>query len=310
MPKTKKQANEAPTKRVRKLDYRSKKKSVKISEPIPSSWQILKLAVNHIWRNKKLFIGIMLVYAVLYLLFVKGLAGSFKLSETRQSLEASVDNQAGSLALGTALLGSLLGTAGSTSSAAAGVYQVLLFIVLSLALIWALRQTYETPKKLKTRQAFYQGMYPLVPYVIVWLVVFLQMLPALIGLTVFNIVSSNGIAVGILENLLWASLAFILVCVSIFMTSSSIFATYITALPNMAPMQAIRKAKKVVKFRRFAIIRKLIFLPLLLTLCLVVFFLPLVIYVTFLAEIVFIIFMLVAILLSQAYVYNLYRKLI
>lgn len=310
MPAKTKKTAEQSAQRVRKLDYKSKKKSVKINEPIPSSLQIFKYACRHIWQNKKLFAGIIIIYAVLYILLVKGLANNFQLAETRKSIEASLDSNIGSLTLGAALLGSLLGTANTASTAAASVYQVILFIILSLALIWSLRQTYESPKPIKTRQAYYQGMYPLVPYILVWLVILLQLLPALIGISVYNLVSANGIAVGTFENILWVALVFLLVGASIFLTSSSIFATYVVALPNIAPMQALKKARKIVKFRRFAIIRKLLFLPLVLIVFTIALFLPMVLYATFLAEVVFLIYTMAVILFSHAYVYNLYRKLI
>ena len=298
----------AATSRTRKLDYKSKKKSVKINEPIPSSFSILVLALKHIWRNKKLFIGILIVYAVLYMILVRGLAANFKLPDTKQAVE-DAGGDLDVITLGTVLFGSLVGTAGSTQSESAAVYQVLLFILLSLVLIWALRQTYATTAKIKVKQAFYSSMYPLIQYILVWILISLQLLPALIGISLYSIVSSNGIAVGTLENILWIMLAIIFTSISIFFVSSSLFATYIVALPNMTPMLAIKKASIIVKFRRFAVIRKVIFFPIFTSLFALLIFLPLVVYLTFFAEIFFMVFLLALILVGHAYFYNLYRKL-
>lgn len=305
---TKKNEKKASS-RVRKLDYKSKKKSVKINEPIPSSFVILKSAISHVWRNKKLFAGIIFVYAILYLLLVKGLAANFQLPDTKEAIEEA-GGDVDPITLGTVLFGSLVGTASSTQSESSAVYQVFLFILISLVLIWALRQTYEGSPKIKVKQAFYSGMYPLIQYILVWLLIILQLIPALIGVSVYSIVSSNGIAVGPIENILWAALALLLVSVSVFFVSSSLFATYIVALPKMTPMLAIRKASLIVKFRRFSVIRKVIFFPIVVLILSLVIFLPLVIYLTLLAEVLFVVFLFVLILMGHAYFYNLYRKLI
>lgn len=295
--------------RVRKLAYKDKKKSVKINEPIPSSFKILKASIKQVWLNKKLFLGIMLVYTLIYLLLVKGLAANFQLPDTKQALKEAGDT-GGNLTVGAALLGSLVGTVGSTSSESAAVYQIFLFIFISLVLIWSLRQTYSNNSKVTIRQSFYSSMYPMVQYILVWLVICIQLIPALIGITVYNIVSANGIAVGPIENILWLSLTIIMVSISIFFVSSSLFATYIVSLPNMAPLSSLRKAKKLVKFRRFAIIRKALFFPLIVGILTLLVFFPLVIYVTAIAEVLFIIYTILLILFGHSYFYNLYKKLI
>lgn len=297
------------SKRIRRLNYKDKKKSVKINEPIPSSFKILVSALKHIWQNKKLFIGIMLVYALLYVLLVKGVATSFKLPDTKQAIEdAGVTS--GKLAIGSVLVGSLFGNIGSTPSESAAVYQIFLFIFISLVLVWTLRQTYSSRAKITVRQAFYSSTFPLVQYLLVWLVICLQLIPALIGIAIYSIVSSNGIAVGVFENILWLTLMILFVGVSVFWVSSSLFATYIVSLPEMTPLISLRKAKKVVKFRRFAIIRKIVFFPVLVGLISIAIFLPLVIYLPIIAEVLFIVYIVFLILIGHAYFYNLYKKLI
>lgn len=310
MPAKTKQTKQKDSGRVRRLDYRSKKKLIKTNEPIPGSFKILAASIGQIWRSKKLFGCLLLVYIVMYFLLVKGIAGNFSLSSTKEALEQSTAEGLTTATIGATLLGSLFGSAGTAASGAASAYQLFLFVIMSLALIWSLRHTYESAKKTKIRQAFYQGMHPLITYSLVWIVIILQLLPLLIGLTIYNIINSNGIAVGLIENILW--LAFVIICLScsVFLTSSSIFATYIVALPNMTPMQALKKAKSVVKFRRFAVIRKVLFFPLMLFVVAAAIFLPLVLYATLAAEIIFIVFMLFSIISWHSYMYNLYRKMI
>ncbi len=295
--------------RVRKLDYKQKKKVIKKSVKVAGSFRLFGRAWRHMWRHKKLFGGILFVYALLYVLLVKGIAANFKLSETRDAINAAVDGGLGNLEMASSLFGALLGTAGSTASESAGVFQTVLFVLVSLAIIWALRQTFSDRKTPPIRQAFYSGPAQIVPYILVLLVITLQMIPALIGVTIYGIVITNGIAVGFLEQAVWLIILLALMGLSVFWVSASVFASYIVTLPNMAPMQALRSAKQLVRFRRWIIIRKVLFLPLIMGLIMLLIFMPLVLLAPVIAEVLFLIFVLILLLFGHSYFYLLYREL-
>src|SRR5690606_30124855 len=141
------------------------------------------------------------VYGILYFLLVKGLAANFNLTETRDSLQETMGSDVGSLQMAGSLFSALISGAGTASGEAAGVYQTVLFVVMSLVIIWALRQTFDGKSHPTLRQAFYSGPGQLVPYILVLLVIVLQLLPALIGVTIYSLVVSNGIAVGAVEQI-------------------------------------------------------------------------------------------------------------
>lgn len=296
--------------RVRKLDYKSKKKVVRTSEPIAGSFKILRMSIRHLWLNKRLFGGILLVYLVLFALLVKGLATNFQLAETRNQIEEAVDGDLGNIEMGAVLFGTLIGTASRAPSESSAVYQTLLFVVMSLAVIWALRQTFEAPKSIKMKQAFYSGMAPFVTYLLVCLVILLQLLPALIGSFIYSIVVNNSIAVGWIEQVMWLVFLVAALGVSVFFVSSSLFATYIVTLPGIEPLQALRKSRSLVKFRRFLIIRKVLFLPVVLLMFMLLIFFPLVIYAAVAAEVLFMIFSLALLILAHTYLYILYREML
>lgn len=296
--------------RVRKLNYKSKKKAVRYTEPISGSIAIFRRAIRHLWLNKRLFGCILAIYVLLYVLLVKGLATGFQLSETRAQLEEAVGGELGTLDMGSVLFGTLIGTAGASSTDVGAVYQTLLFLVFSLAIIWALRQTFDAPKSLPIAKVFYSSMYPLIPYILVWFVILLQLIPAFVGSFIYSIVVANGIAVGLLEQILWLILLFTMIGVSIFLVSSSIFATYIVALPDMRPMTALKKARSLVKFRRFLIIRRLIVFLLVVAVLFALIFFPLVIYAAVIAEVLFVVCSLALLFVVHAYIYMLYREMI
>lgn len=301
-------ADKKQNSRVRRLNIKQKKKVIKHSVEVRGSFRLFGSALQHIWANKKLFALILLIYGALYFVLVKGVSTGFNLSETRQTIEES-SSTSGTLDTVSTLMTELVNSASATSSETASVYQSILFVLISLVVIWALRQTFDGRKKVTVKEVFYNSMYPLVQYILVLLVMVLQMLPALIGVGLYGIVVGNQIATHPIEQIMWFLFFMILFSTSVYMLSSSIFASYIVTLPGMKPMEALRSARKLVRFRRFLVIRKVLFLPLVIGLLLFVIFLPLVLYATTLAEVIFLVFALLLILLSHAYFYVLYREL-
>lgn len=298
------------TNRVRKLSRRHKKKVVKGAHRPPNSFKLFKLAVTHLWRYKRLFGGILLVYFLLYFLIVKGLAPDFTVSEVRSLLREDLEVEISGPAMAAGLFGTLLGTAGSVSGEAASVYQMMLFVFFSLVIIRGLRQTFESSSKVGLKSAFYQSSYPLVPYLLVVMVIILQLIPALVGLSIYSIVASNGIIVSSLEQIIWTLVTILGVGISVYFVSASLFASYIVTLPDMTPLRALRSAKRLVKFQRWSIIRKVLFLPFILLILLAVLFLPLAFYLPVVAEIIFLIVTLLIVILTHTYFYVLYREML
>lgn len=293
--------------RQRKLNVRQKRKVIKTDRVVRSAWRIWLDSLKHLWSNRLLFGVVMVVYIVFYLLFVRGFVG-FQLSDVRTSVEGVLGNES-SIKTATAMFGALMGTASNVGAQAASAYQLLLFIVFSLVLIWSLRQSYDGRRRVSIGGAFYQSTYPLVQYTLTLLLALVQTIPAFIGVTLYGLVISNGIAVGVIENVLWFLSFVILLSLSIYLLSSTIFATYIVTLKGMTPIRALRSAKKLVRFRRFMIIRKILFLPLILLAITGIVFIPLVFWFSLVAEILFLLYILILLPLCHSYLYTLYREL-
>lgn len=299
--------------RLRKLTKRQNKKVTKQTVnavKLPSSWALLVTSVRHIYENKKLFLGILLVYGLFYFLFVKGISANFQLGNLRQNLNDTFKGSMNGISTGFALYGLLLGTAGSSASESSGVYQSVLIVIVSLALIWALRMTYGKEFQARIRDSFYKGMYPLVPFIVVALIITLQMLPALIVTSLFSVIQNNGLAVGPLQTII----VYIVLCAGLFwsmyMLSSSLFALYIVTLPNTAPLAALKSARKLVRFKRAMLIRKVFFLPLVLLIFSAIVLIPLILIVPVAAELLFMVFTILLLGIVHGYLYHLYRSLL
>jgi hypothetical protein len=118
------------------------------------------------------------------------------------------------------------------------------------------------------------------------------------------------VAVTLLEQVLWLAVWFVLGVTSLYMISSSLFALYIVTLPDMAPLAALRSARQLVAHRRWAVMRKIIFLPLALMILAAVLVLPIILFATPLAAVVFFLISMLFLPFAHSYMYALYRALL
>lgn len=298
--------------RLKQPEYKTFKLQKRIRHPVrlPNVWRLTRKAARTLWQHKRLFIGITLVYGLLNVILSQGLSGASDVSTLKQTINQVFTGHLGGLASGISVFALLVGSAGSNSTPGAGPYQLFLGLIASLAIIWALRQVLAGASGLRIRDAYYNGMYPLIPFILVLLVVGLQLIPLLIGSAVYGLVINNGIAVYFVEKLIWALLYGLLAILSFYMVSSSIFALYIVTLPDMTPMKALRSARELVRYRRWTVMRKILCLPLILLIAAGIIMVPIIIWLTPLARWVFFLLTMTGLAAVHAYVYTLYRELL
>jgi hypothetical protein len=313
VPATTKPVESGGNRRLKVHAYRSfrlqKKVKRQTGTPLPSGFALLKTALKIIRQNWKVFLGISALYALLTAGLVTGFS-AVNLSDAKQSFGEVVSGQINQAATGLSLFVYMLGSAGATGgNPAASVYQIVLGVVVSLAIIWTLRQVY-AGKTVRVRDGFYQGMYPFVQFVLVLLVVGLQLLPLLAGAAVYQLVVANGIAATPVEFLLWLALFFLLALLSIYMVCASLFALYIVSLPGVTPFAALRSAKQLVLHRRWAVVRKVLFLPLALIVIMAVITIPFIMLVTPVAPWLFFILSTMVLVVVHGYLYALYKAML
>jgi len=284
-------------------------KRIKHPVSLPSVWQLARQTSRLLWRHRWLFLGLALTYGVLNILLVRGFSSGTNVSSLKHQLSQAASGNVGQLAVGFSVFVSLLASSGNSSSATAGAYQIFLGLVISLATIWVLRQVM-AGERVRLRDAFYKGMYPLIPFIFVLLVVLLQTVPFLIGGGLYNLVVTNGIAVYTSEKLLWGLLFFVLTVISVYMLCSSLFALYIVTLPDMTPMKALRSARQLVRYRRPSVFRKLLFLPVALLVIAAAIMVPIIVFAAPVAPWALFVLAMIGLIILHAYMYTLYRELL
>jgi hypothetical protein len=290
--------------------YKSFKLSKKLKHPerLPASWKIFRSALALVRQHKKTLIGVFAILFILSLIFVRGLGGG-EVANMRELLDELFDVGFGRFFGGVAILGLLATDVTAAPNELAGLYQTILFLLVTLASIYVFRVA-RTGKSVGIREAFYKGMYPLIPFLLVLFVIGLQLIPLAIGAWLFGTVTATGLAVTLAETVLWGILFFLLALLSLYMITSSIFAMYIVTLPDMYPLQALRSARELVRFRRWTVMRKVLFLPLALIIIGIILLLPIAMFLTPVAEFAVMAYSLAVILFAHAYMYTLYRELL
>ncbi|MDB5170334.1 MAG: hypothetical protein JWO35_28 [Candidatus Saccharibacteria bacterium] len=276
---------------------------------LPNVWLLTKKATLTLWEHKRLFVAITLIYGLLNLVLVQGLASGTDVGSLKDQLSSVFTGNFGAIASSLSIFAVLVGSSGNGSSQTAGAYQLFIALITSLAIIWALRQVL-LGNKLRARDAYYRGMYPLVPFILVLLIVGLQLIPLIVGSSLYSIVISNGIAVYFVEKLMWAVAFGLLGLLSAYMLSSSLFALYIVTLPDMTPMKALRSARELVRHRRWTVLRKVLCLPVILLVAAALIMVPIIIVLTPLAQWIFFLLTMFSLAAVHAYMYTLYRELL
>lgn len=286
------------------------RKSIKHPAPkIPNWWNLLNKSWALLLVNKKPIAMFTLVYGLLNLSLVRGFSSTFDIGEMKESLSSVIGEEATGITSGFTAFGLLVDSSTKGSGEVAQVYQLLLLIIASLALIWLFRQQ-QAGNKVTMKMAFYRGMYPFIPFVLVLFVIMAQLIPALIGNFLFTTVVNNGLAVSLAEQIIWALLFGTTLLLSLYMITSSSIALYIVTLPEMTPMIALKQARKLVQYRRFAVILRIVALMLVAFALLFVIVLPVIFIAPALAEWLFFVATVLGIPLVVGYMFCLYRELL
>ncbi len=292
--------------------YASFRLSKRLPHPagsLPSALVISKKARTLLLKNWRPVLGIILVYGILYIVLVRGFSSPLDILSLKSNLSQTLGANMSKLTFTGAALAMLVGSSGSNNAQSAGTFHTILLVILTLALIWVFRQ-FAAGNKPTTRGAFYLGMYPLIPFVLVLLCMLLQTTPMFLAIFLFNIVIGGGFAVNGFEQALWFIFFGGLALLSLYMLTSSLFALYIVTLPDMTPLKALRSAGGLVFSRRLSIARKLLALPVILLLLIVIVVVPAIYFIPVVAPWVYFALTLVGLLYLHAYLFTLYRELL
>ena len=300
----------APPRIKKQKQYKSFRLSKKIKnvsdKKLPGIIKLVKLSLTPLAKNRSLFFGFILLQFILTIVFVIGIDSVYNFLSVKENAQNTYAEADGKYAQSFALLGYVieLSTKGATAN-----LQFFLTLVFSLAIIWSIRQVL-AGEHIRLKQAFYEGMYPLIPFLLVMMVIGLQLIPFSIGNFLISAVISGGLAVSAAEQFVWWLVFGLLTLLSLYMLISSIFALYIVTLPGVTPLKALRSARGLVLHRRISIGLRLLGLPALAILAYIIVLLPLILILPILAVPIFAFLGSFGLFFVHSYIYSLYRELL
>lgn len=230
---------------------------------LPGYWAFTLNVLGMLRQHKKLFLLLALIYAVITAAVV-GVASQTNYSDYSSALRDSGSKlfsgswwevgQAGIL-LTTGILGSL----NDAPSEVGQFVAVLLGLMTWLATVWLLR-VIMAGKKPRLRDALYNAGAPIIPTAFVFLVAVVQLLPVALAFIAFAAASSTGLINDGVESMVFWVVETLLLTLSLYLLTSTLFALIVITLPGMYPMQALRTAGDLVIGRRVRILLRFMWL--------------------------------------------------
>lgn len=207
-----------------------------------------------------MFALLVLTYVVLFA-FLIGIQSQDEysfISETLKDTGSEVfKGNWGALGQATLLLVSVFSPSSSTQSTEVWdvqqIFTVLIFLMTWLSTVWLLRNIL-AGHKVKLRDGLYNSGAPLFSTMLVALLIAVQLLPVAIASLAYNAALSSGLLDGGVASMLFWLAAGLLVVLSLYWITSSLFAMIIITLPGMYPYKAIKTAGDIMVGRRIKLL--------------------------------------------------------
>lgn len=247
---------------------------------LPGNISFTNEVTRTLWKYKKIFLILAVIYAILYGLLV-GIQSQESYSSISDSLQEagnevydgnwSAVGQAALLTLSVAATG-----LNAESTEAQQLFSVLVFLMVWLTTVWLLRNLL-AGHKVKVRDGLYNSASPLFAMVIIALIIAVQLIPVAIAFVGYNAALGTGLIAsgGAGAMLFWIG-AGLLSLLSLFWITSSLFAMIIVTIPGMYPLQAMRTAGDMVLGRRIKILLRWAWMALVLAVAWAVVIIPII----------------------------------
>lgn len=258
-------------KRTMRRDY---KRSLRLPGYIAMTKQIFSILA----KNKRVFIGLALLYGLLAILLSSMMSQDTYLQLRETIDEAASEDGIGALVSNIAIFwgvftSQLSGDIGGEIGTSQQIFSVLFGLYLWLAVVWMLRAI-TAGKRPKIRDGLYSSGGPVLGLLLLVFVLLLQLLPAAAAVITYGAADASGLLDQTAILMLFGGGAFMLVTLSLYWMTSTFMAMIIVTLPGMYPMQALKVAGDLVIGRRVRILLRLMWSIFLLLLVWAVVLLP------------------------------------
>jgi hypothetical protein len=201
------------------------------------------------------------------------------------------------------------------------VYTGLLALLTWLTTVWLLRNLL-AGHKVKLRDGIYNASAPLLSTIVVALVLVVQLLPLALAAVGYSAAVASGLLAGGVEAMLFWIVAGLLGLLSLYWITSTFIALVVVTLPGMYPFRALKTSGDLVVGRRFRILKRILWMVLVLAVAWLLVMIPVILFdtwlkgiwvaITWLPIVPFVLLGLTSLTIvwSASYIYLLYRKVV
>ena len=245
---------------------------------LPSLTSQVSAAFKMFFKFWKIFLPLLLIFVGLYI-FLIGAMSENTLADVKANVEQTnkdvADGKIGTVGkAGLTLLG-IISTGGlTTMNDAQIVIAVLLFTIIWLVTIYLARHLLAGHQEIKMRDGFYSALSPLVSTLVVGLIIFLEAVPIMLTIIVFQVALTTEFLSTPFYALLFFMFAALMITLSLYLLSSSFFAIIVVSAPGLYPLTAVRMAKNLIMGRRLRFLIRVFYLVIIVALLYLLLLMP------------------------------------
>ena len=245
---------------------------------LPSLTSQASAAFKMFFKFWKIFLPLLLIFVGLYI-FLIGAMSENTLADVKANVEQTnkdvADGKIGTVGkAGLTLLG-IISTGGlTTMNDAQIVIAVLLFTIIWLVTIYLARHLLAGHQEIKMRDGFYSALSPLVSTLVVGLIIFLEAVPIMLTIIVFQVALTTEFLTTPFYALLFFMFAALMITLSLYLLSSSFFAIIVVSAPGLYPLTAVRMAKNLIMGRRLRFLIRVFYLVIIVALLYLLLLMP------------------------------------
>lgn len=245
---------------------------------LPSLTSQASAAFKMFFKFWKIFLPLLLIFVGLYI-FLIGAMSENTLADVKANVEQTnkdvADGKIGTVGkAGLTLLG-IISTGGlTTMNDAQVVIAVLLFTIIWLVTIYLARHLLAGYQEIKMRDGFYSALSPLVSTLVVGLIIFLEAIPIMLTIIVFQVALTTEFPSTPFYALLFFMFAALMITLSLYLLSSSFFAIIVVSAPGLYPLTAVRMAKNLIMGRRLRFLIRVFYLVIIVALLYLLLLMP------------------------------------
>lgn len=242
---------------------RDKIRKPKIEGFLAFPWYVFRV----LWKRRWVYLRFVALYVVMSIAMV----GASQISNIG-SVNQVIDTANGSSGVIGPVLRAAM-TVGTTISGALNnnfsdvqyLYMSALYILSLLTIIWLVRQQL-AGNKVVVRDGLYNASAPIASEYVLAGIGIAQLVPAALAVLVYMSATSLGLLEGGIETAMFSVALFLVVVLTLYFMTTTLFAMFIASIPGTYPLHAYRAARRIVAGQRMRLLFRLLWLVIVLLL--------------------------------------------